>query len=287
MYVGLSLAFTLGMNSIAKTTLKQTRWVTWVASGMTFGALFSGSWHGSPLLMTVSAAQRSPSQVSRHTPPAIEWEPQEGHRLIQRLNALPEVESWQSWKPVVYNLALNSLETSRRKWTPGKRDYYANRISDAILENSARYGFDPLFVAAMIHNESQFNPEAKGLVGELGVMQIRPATAKWVIKKQNFPRSYAHQLTDPVVNIRLGLAYLSYLRTQLDFNGRLYVTAYNMGTTKLNQRLEQNYRPKRYVNRVMNRYFRFYREAQRNFPNTELSAELSALSPIEKVVHFD
>jgi membrane-bound lytic murein transglycosylase MltF len=42
----------------------------------------------------------------------------------------------------------------------------------------AKYGFDPLMLAAQGYQESQLNQEAKSHVGAIGVMQIMPATGK-------------------------------------------------------------------------------------------------------------
>src|SRR5262245_1867109 len=54
------------------------------------------------------------------------------------------------------------------------------RVASAIHQESRRYGYDPLFVEAMVEVESQCKPTARGSHGAVGLIQIRPATAKAV-----------------------------------------------------------------------------------------------------------
>ncbi len=137
----------------------------------------------------------------------------------------------------------------------------ARTIASAILTESKKYGFDPIFLMAVIENESSFNVEAVGSVGEIGLMQITPQTAQWISKKYDIPFRGAKTLKDPVANIALGSAYLSYLREKFDFKSNLYLAAYNMGTTKLIRNLAMQRVPLQYPSRVMQRYVRFYSQA--------------------------
>lgn len=138
-------------------------------------------------------------------------------------------------------------------------------VSHAILTESERYGFDPLFLLAFIENESSFNPSARGSVGELGLMQITPETAAWVSQKFGLPYAGKKTLLDPVSNVRLGCAYLSYLRKHFEFHGRLYLAAYNMGPKNVDRALERQIWPQDYAGRVMERYIRYYKEAVEAF----------------------
>lgn len=74
-----------------------------------------------------------------------------------------------------------------------------------VLEESAKQGFDPEMVLAVIKKESSFNPRAKSSVGAVGLMQLMPDTAKWLGLKDT------SKLTDPRTNIRYGIKYLRYL----------------------------------------------------------------------------
>lgn len=42
------------------------------------------------------------------------------------------------------------------------------------------------FLVGLVHTESQFHKRAKSHKGALGLMQVMPATAKWLAKKKEF-----------------------------------------------------------------------------------------------------
>nr|WP_237683986.1 transglycosylase SLT domain-containing protein [Pseudaminobacter soli] len=67
-----------------------------------------------------------------------------------------------------------------------------------------RQGLPPEVALAVMEIESNFDPGAKGAAGEVGLMQIMPATARML----GFAGDDA-LLADPAVNIRLGLQYLA------------------------------------------------------------------------------
>lgn len=66
-------------------------------------------------------------------------------------------------------------------------------------------GIDLALVLAVIQKESSFDPKARSSVGAVGLMQLMPATAKWLGLKNT------KQLTTPAVNIKYGVKYLKYL----------------------------------------------------------------------------
>ncbi|MEM8540683.1 MAG: transglycosylase SLT domain-containing protein [Pseudomonadota bacterium] len=62
----------------------------------------------------------------------------------------------------------------------------------------------PQIAVAVIEIESNFNPNARGAAGEVGLMQVMPPTARLL----GFSGSL-EQLKDPETNISLGVAYLA------------------------------------------------------------------------------
>ena len=112
--------------------------------------------------------------------------------------------------------------SARRSSTPSARvttpmpAYLSSLIADA----SKQHGVDPRLVAAIAARESAYNPAAVSPVGAGGVMQLMPATARYVGVDNVF---------DARENIFGGVRYL---RTLLDtFHGDLDLTlaAYNAG----------------------------------------------------------
>ena len=53
----------------------------------------------------------------------------------------------------------------------------SQKIARALIETANEHQMDPLFLMAVINQESQFNPEARGSHGEIGLMQLKPTTA--------------------------------------------------------------------------------------------------------------
>lgn len=136
----------------------------------------------------------------------------------------------------------------------------ASVVAKTIIDEASAYSLDPYFVMAVIAGESSFNPLAKGPVGEIGMMQIRPSTGKWMSEIMKKKWRGDKSLRDPVTNIKIGVAYLSWLRTKFDGNGQLYLAAYNMGPKSVKNAVSRNVYPKDYPIHVMKRYIAFYKD---------------------------
>lgn len=81
-----------------------------------------------------------------------------------------------------------------------KTNPYANLISKYALENHV-----PVELAtAVVQIESNFNPRKRGSAGEIGLMQVKPATARMMGYKGSVKALY-----DPDTNIRFGMKYLA------------------------------------------------------------------------------
>jgi soluble lytic murein transglycosylase len=162
---------------------------------------------------------------------------------------------------------INSIDEVLMRWTKqalwGKWKSSSEVVAQTIIEESNRYGFDPVFLMAVIENESSFNPDARGPCGEIGLMQLTIETAEWITKKLNLPWRGKKSLQNPRENIRIGAAYLNYLRARFDSVSDLYIAAYNMGTGNVEKALTRRDRPKRYHSRVMRRYLKFYAKLQK------------------------
>ena len=82
----------------------------------------------------------------------------------------------------------------------GKRSSY-----DAIIARYATHHGVPVALAhAVVRVESNYRPNARGRAGEIGLMQIKPATARMM----GYSGS-AKGLYDPETNIRWGMKYLA------------------------------------------------------------------------------
>ncbi len=149
------------------------------------------------------------------------------------------------------------LETTK-VLLPKKGRASAEKIAFAILDAAEEFSLDPVFLMAVIQNESSFDPSMRGLAGEIGLMQILPRTAKWIADLYKIEYRGDKSLLDPAQNIWIGAALMDKLRHQFDSEGRLYVSAYNVGPKKLRMLIGMNKNPKIYVLAVMKRYLALY-----------------------------
>lgn len=82
---------------------------------------------------------------------------------------------------------------------------------DLIETYAAEYNLAPAYVAAIIMNESSFQPNAESGVGARGLMQLMPETAEWIAGKLHVSGFAFERMYDPESNIRFGCWYLNYL----------------------------------------------------------------------------
>jgi soluble lytic murein transglycosylase len=151
---------------------------------------------------------------------------------------------------------------------PPKWQGEADRMTEFLITESEAQGLDPIFILAVIQTESSFNPETVGSAGEIGLMQILPATAEWISETYDLPLESKKMLFDPVTNLRFGITYFSHLRTEFDGSPRSYITAYNMGSSnvrkfekrKKKMALNNHYLRRGYAARVLANYNKIYRE---------------------------
>ncbi|WP_426425314.1 lytic transglycosylase domain-containing protein [Bradyrhizobium genosp. A] len=121
--------------------------------------------------------------------------------------ALPEPAAAQS-PPVSVSAVTDTASVE----TPGqKRDARASPGGDAradyrslIANEAARTGLAPEIAEAVMAVESGYNPAAIGGVGEIGLMQILPSTARML----GFSGTNA-DLAVPTTNIHYGVTYLA------------------------------------------------------------------------------
>jgi len=105
----------------------------------------------------------------------------------------------------------------------------------AIINRQARSEhLDPALIAAVIYAESKFDPRTSS-AGALGLMQIEPATARYLAHLSGGTTFKVADLAHPAVNIAYGSYYLRYLLNLYGDNRTLALAAYNAGTTNVNR----------------------------------------------------
>ncbi|HEX4838581.1 MAG TPA: lytic transglycosylase domain-containing protein [Solirubrobacteraceae bacterium] len=103
-------------------------------------------------------------------------------------------------------------------------------LSDAavIREQAADKRLDPALIAAVIYAETKFDPRTSS-AGALGLMQILPATARFIAHLSGGVRFTTSDLATPKINVAYGSWYLRYLLDHYEGNEMEAVAAYNGG----------------------------------------------------------
>ncbi len=128
----------------------------------------------------------------------------------------------------------------------------ATLINQWVDQLSSQYDLDPELVKAVIKHESNYNPEAVSHAGAVGLMQLMPATG----------RAYGvpvESRTDPLLNIKGGMAFLKDLSQVYDNDIMLMLAAYNAGetaVTKYGNTIPPYPETVQYVLKVMNTYLK-------------------------------
>lgn len=94
---------------------------------------------------------------------------------------------------------------------------------------------DPLSLLALARRESGLNPRARSKVGARGLMQLMPATARNVAKRQGVAYRGTKTLYEPEVNILLGTRYYAGLLERYDGNRVKALAAYNAGPSRVSR----------------------------------------------------
>lgn len=100
-------------------------------------------------------------------------------------------------------------------------EYSHTKKYDVLIASSAKkYGVKQKLIKAVIYAESGFRQDAVSPKGAMGLMQLMPATAKFLGVKDAY---------DPQQNIEGGTKYLSQLLDTYSGNTHLVLAAYNAG----------------------------------------------------------
>ncbi|MGH7589641.1 MAG: lytic transglycosylase domain-containing protein [Gemmatimonadota bacterium] len=108
-------------------------------------------------------------------------------------------------------------------------------------------GLEPAAVFGLIATESGFDTRAVGQAGAIGLMQIKPSTAR-----AYDARATRERLFNPEINLRVGLAHLRMELAHFGHDWTLGLLSYNMGRTRLSRALSRGVVPRSgYASKVL------------------------------------
>jgi len=189
------------------------------------------------------------------------------HPAVPRIRELLALERWvdarREWRQLTAELdkeeykAAASLANSwnwhdQAIFTLAKADYWDDlelrfplAHKKTVSRFAGRNGLDLSWVFGVIRQESAFNPSVRSYAGAVGLMQLMPATARYVsrklLKRKKNPRH--RDLITPGTNIELGTTYLADVLASLGDNPVLATAAYNAGPHRIKRWLPKNRLP--------------------------------------------
>lgn len=139
--------------------------------------------------------------------------------------------SWHRMVPLVAVALLAAVAVAAADGPVWYRRLYHPLKHEALIARSARTSdVDPYLVAAVISAESGFREDVVSPAGAVGLMQVKPSTAKAVARKADIDGPVtAETLVDASLNIRIGTEYLAELLARYDGDVPQAVAAYNAG----------------------------------------------------------
>jgi soluble lytic murein transglycosylase len=171
----------------------------------------------------VDEAQREFDALARTTETAPE-------RLLATANAMR-----------AHGRASQGIQLARRALAngaaPDARTYrllYPLVHRDALLAEAAEQKLDPSFIAALIRQESMFNPIATSPVGARGLMQVMPELGGRLAEALAYPIWDPVLLYQPDVSLQLGVFHLQELLGRYPRPVEV-LAAYNAGASRVDR----------------------------------------------------
>jgi len=127
----------------------------------------------------------------------------------------------------LYDRAVNTADRTKLEHDFSLR--YPTPFKESLAPIAGSIGLDTNWAYGLIRQESRFIMNARSHVGASGLMQVMPATGKYVAKKIGMNNFKPSQLDDMKVNLTLGSNYLNMVLQDLDGSWTLASAAYNAG----------------------------------------------------------
>ena len=98
-----------------------------------------------------------------------------------------------------------------------------------VREEAARQKLDPRLLAAIMRQESRFEPGVASSAGAQGLMQVMPGTAAGIARQMAWPGYEDHMAYWPYVNVAFGAFYVREWLSHFDGSVFASLAAYNAG----------------------------------------------------------
>jgi soluble lytic murein transglycosylase len=157
----------------------------------------------------------------------------------------------REWSKSLKNLDLAAIKqaaalASSWKWhrraiitvakTSHRRDYklrFPMPYREKVMSHATAKQLDPSVIYGVMRRESLFDSNAKSPVGALGLMQLMPATARYVAKGLGLKKPKQADILEIENNINFGTQYFRTVLNRFDNNISLAAAAYNAGPSNV------------------------------------------------------
>lgn len=167
----------------------------------------------------------------------IQWEKEwlltDSRRQPERLLAAADLLRREGQPAAAVTLARRALAAGARPDARTYRLIYPLLHSDELKAQAEAAGVDQSVIAALIRQESIWEPEAKSRAGALGLMQVMPGTGREIARRLKVPRWSAEALFDPATNIRFGTHHLAGILRRFEGDLSRALAAYNAGASRV------------------------------------------------------
>jgi len=129
-----------------------------------------------------------------------------------------------------YDIAIATADNTKQLHDFSLR--YPTPYRKLFKEAAENEGVDEAWIYGLARQESRFMHHAKSGVGAAGLMQIMPATAKWVAKRigmNHYNNDLIHDLT---TNVSIGAHYIRYTFELMNGQAVMATAAYNAGPSR-------------------------------------------------------
>ncbi|HEY7987259.1 MAG TPA: transglycosylase SLT domain-containing protein [Methylophilaceae bacterium] len=141
----------------------------------------------------------------------------------KHLIAAAEYASRQEW----YDLAINTADKTQVIHDFALR--YPTPYRDQMKNYARANQLDEAWVYGLIRQESRFITASRSGVGAAGLMQVMPATARWIAKKIGFGQYQPNMIHELDTNIQFGTFYLRHILEVTNGQSVMATAAYNAG----------------------------------------------------------
>jgi len=156
------------------------------------------------------------------------------------------------------------------------------KIAKEVDEASQKYGYNPMFLLALMSTESSLRPSVESSKGAHGLMQLMPNTGRALSRQvRESPAIVGEEKIDAADlphyreiegNITLGALYLTKLMLQYKSLEKA-VYAYNLGPAIYDKRAKEGGpMPRQYYAKIINKYHKLVQEQERQEPVPNLYA---------------